>query len=79
MGNPASVLLVPSHPDSEAMAMWLFRNLRSLCEQIGASCPSPDTTEAMLSGMFIADRFLGTIIPSDTGKESSLYNPVGLV
>uniref|UniRef100_A0A8C6H794 Fanconi anemia, complementation group A n=1 Tax=Mus spicilegus TaxID=10103 RepID=A0A8C6H794_MUSSI len=43
--------LLQSHPDSEAMAMWLFRNLRSLCEQIGASCPSPDTTEAMLSGL----------------------------
>ncbi|XP_031197586.1 Fanconi anemia group A protein isoform X2 [Mastomys coucha] len=43
--------LLQSHPDTEAMALWLFRNLRFLCEQIGACCPSSDTMEAMLSGL----------------------------
>ncbi|XP_076772130.1 Fanconi anemia group A protein isoform X2 [Arvicanthis niloticus] len=32
--------LLQSHPDTEAMTMWLFKSLRFLCEQIGASCPS---------------------------------------
>uniref|UniRef100_A0ABK0LRP5 FA complementation group A n=1 Tax=Rattus norvegicus TaxID=10116 RepID=A0ABK0LRP5_RAT len=43
--------LLQSHPDTEAMTTWLFRNLRFLCELIGASCPSSDTVEAMLSGL----------------------------
>ncbi|XP_028608601.1 Fanconi anemia group A protein [Grammomys surdaster] len=43
--------LLQSHPDTEAMTTWLFKNLRFLCEQIGASCPSSDTVEAMLSGL----------------------------
>ncbi|OBS77115.1 hypothetical protein A6R68_16418 [Neotoma lepida] len=34
---------------AQAMAMWLFRNLCILCEQMEASCPSSDTTKAMLS------------------------------
>ncbi|XP_028736731.1 Fanconi anemia group A protein [Peromyscus leucopus] len=42
--------LLHSHPDMQAMTMWLFRNLCILCEQMEASCPSSDTTKAMLSG-----------------------------
>ncbi|XP_051057558.1 Fanconi anemia group A protein [Phodopus roborovskii] len=42
--------LLESHPDTQAMTMWLFRNLCILCEQIEAPSPSSDTTKAMLSG-----------------------------
>lgn len=43
--------LLQSHPDTQAMTMWLFRNLCILCEQIDAPSPSSDTTKAMLSGI----------------------------
>ena len=55
MGDPASALSVLSHPDTEAVTTWLFRNLRFLCEEIGAARPPSDTMGAMLSGMFPAD------------------------
>ncbi|XP_027266394.1 Fanconi anemia group A protein isoform X7 [Cricetulus griseus] len=42
--------LLQSHPDTQTMTMWLFRNLCILCEQIDASSPSSDTTNTMLSG-----------------------------
>ncbi|XP_051024574.1 Fanconi anemia group A protein [Acomys russatus] len=42
--------LLRSHPDTQTMTTWLFRNLRFLCEQTDASCPSADVTEAMLAG-----------------------------
>nr|XP_013005009.1 Fanconi anemia group A protein isoform X13 [Cavia porcellus] len=41
--------LLESHPDVQAVTAWLFRNLRLLCEQMEVSCPSDDTTKAMLS------------------------------
>ncbi|XP_052023161.1 Fanconi anemia group A protein isoform X2 [Apodemus sylvaticus] len=43
--------LLQSHPDTEAVTTWLFRNLRFLSEQIGAARPSSDTMAAMLSGL----------------------------
>ncbi|GAB1293776.1 Fanconi anemia group A protein homolog [Apodemus speciosus] len=43
--------LLQSHPDTEAVTTWLFRNLRFLCEQMGAARPTSDTTGAMLSGL----------------------------
>lgn len=51
-------LCVPSHPDVQAVTAWLFRNLRLLCEQMEVSCPSDDTTKAMLSGRVTTGRVL---------------------
>ncbi|XP_019063501.2 Fanconi anemia group A protein isoform X6 [Fukomys damarensis] len=41
--------LLESHPEAQAVTVWLFGNLRVLCEQMEASCQSGDTTRAMLS------------------------------
>ncbi|XP_013363404.1 PREDICTED: Fanconi anemia group A protein isoform X3 [Chinchilla lanigera] len=41
--------LLESHPDVQAVTAWLFGNLHLLCEQLETSCPSDDTTRAMLS------------------------------
>uniref|UniRef100_A0A5F9CMA1 FA complementation group A n=1 Tax=Oryctolagus cuniculus TaxID=9986 RepID=A0A5F9CMA1_RABIT len=39
----------PSHPDKQAVAAWLFRKLRLLCEQT-ESAPSAEVAGAVLSG-----------------------------
>ncbi|KAM6177475.1 Fanconi anemia group A protein [Erethizon dorsatum] len=41
--------LLESHPDVQAVTVWLCGNLRLLCEQMEASCLSDNTTRAMLS------------------------------